>query len=97
MEVLPGTKKNSSIYVYVDYTYIKDSRYDNVFRCRSRQTTKCRGSVMLDNNIVHVLHEHNHPKLNFVKEQIAMKEEMLRLSHSTYIGLKEIFDSVCRG
>lgn len=52
---------------------------------------------MLDNNIVHVLHEHNHPKFNFVKEQIAMKEEMLRLSHSTYIGLKEIFDSVCRG
>lgn len=96
MEVLPGRKKETLIYVYDDYLYYLDNRYDNVFRCSSRRTTKCPGSVIQDNNGVTVLKEHSHPKSPFIKLQIEMKEEMLRLSRETHNGLKEIFDSVCR-
>lgn len=96
MQVLPGRKKGSNIYVYDDYLYCIDNRYDNVFRCNIRKTTKCPGYVIQDNNRVNMLKEHNHPKLPFIKQQIEMKEEMLRLSRETYTGLKEIFDSVCR-
>lgn len=97
MEVLPGRQKNTKIYLYDDYLYHRDSRYDNIFRCSGRRTYKCRGSVMLlDNNNVHVLQEHKHPKSKCLKEQMEMKEEILRLSRDTYFGFKEIFDSVCR-
>jgi len=95
MEVLPGRQKNTNIYLY-DNAYHIDTRYDNVFRCSGRRTYKCRGSVLLmDNNNVHVLRQHN-PKSTFLKEQMKMKQEMLRLSRDTYLGFKEIFDSVCR-
>lgn len=97
MEVLPGRKKDTHIYIYDDYVYHSDNRYDNVFRCNKRRIMKCRGSVMLlDNNNVHVLQEHNHPKSKCVEAQIKMKEEILKLSRDTYIGFKDIFDSVCR-
>lgn len=52
--------------------------------------------VLQENNNVTLLKEHNHPKLPLIKMQMEMKEEMLRLSRETHIGLKEIFDSVCR-
>lgn len=97
MEVMPGTKKNSNIYIYNDYVYHNDCRYVNIFRCSKRQRMKCCGAIMLlDNNNVHLLQEHNHAPSKFVKEQMKMKEEILRLSRDTYIGFKEIFDSVCR-
>lgn len=96
MQVFPGRKKGSSIYVYDDYTYHMDIRYENVFRCNTRRTTKCRGMVILQDNTVSVVTEHNHPRSPFIKEQIEMKQEMLELSTKTHTGLKEIFDSVCR-
>jgi len=40
---MPGTKKNSNIYIYNDYVYYNDYRYENIFRCSKRQTTKCGG------------------------------------------------------
>ncbi|RLU19838.1 hypothetical protein DMN91_008397 [Ooceraea biroi] len=97
MEVMPGKQKNINIYIYDDYVYHVDSRYNNIFRCNKRRVTKCRGAVILQgDNSVRVLEEHNHPRSNFVKEQIEMKEEMLRLCRTTYIDFKEIFDSICR-
>lgn len=57
---------------------------------------KCPGYLVFQDNSVNILKEHNHPKLPFIKDQIKMKEEMLRLSRETHTGLKEIFDSVCR-
>lgn len=97
MNVFPGRKQGTHIYVYDDYLYSVDSRYENVFRCNSRRTTRCPGSVSLqeDNNVI-LLKEHNHAKFPLIKVQMEMKEEMLRLSRETHIGLKEIFDSVCR-
>ncbi|KAL6258224.1 hypothetical protein P5V15_010152 [Pogonomyrmex californicus] len=91
MQVFLGRKEKSSIYAYVDYLYSIDSHYDNIFRCNSRRTTKCRGCVILKNNKVYVLKAH-HPKIPFVNVQIEMKEEMLRFSRETHTGLKEIFD-----
>lgn len=96
MQVVPGTKKGSFLYVYDDYLYYMDNRYDNVFRCNTRRTTKCSGSAVLQDNILTILKGHNHPKSPFIREQIEMKVEMLRLSRETHIALKEIFDSVCR-
>lgn len=97
MEVIPGRHKDTNAYIYDDYIYHLDGRYDNVFRCHKRRTIRCRGLVMLlDNNSVHVLQEHNHPRTKFFKAQTEMKEEMLKLSRDTNIGFKEIFDSVCR-
>ncbi|XP_011706466.1 PREDICTED: uncharacterized protein LOC105461653, partial [Wasmannia auropunctata] len=96
MEVLPGKQKDTVIYIYDGYVYYADSRYDNIFRCNTRRTTRCRGSAMLQDNNVQVLQEHNHQKTPFIKLQIEMKDEMLRLSRETCIGFKEIFDSVCR-
>ncbi|TGZ46497.1 Uncharacterized protein DBV15_11691, partial [Temnothorax longispinosus] len=95
MEILPGRQKGTHTYVYDDYLYSKDNRYDNVFRCNSRRTTKCPGNAIVQDNKV-TLKEHNHPKLPFIKAQLEMKEEMLRLSRETNTGLKEIFDSICR-
>jgi hypothetical protein len=96
MQILPGRKKGSNIYVYDDYLYSKDNRYDNVFRCNTRKTTQCPGYVVVQDNIVIILKEHNHLKLQFIKEQIEMKNEMLKLSRETNTGLKEIFDTICR-
>lgn len=97
MQVIPGRRKETFIYIYDDYVYNVDCRYDNIFRCNTRRTTKCRGSVILQHdNSVHVLQEHNHPRSPFVKEQIEMKEEMLKFSRETSTGLKEIFDTISR-
>lgn len=54
------------------------------------------GYIVFQDNIVNILKEHNHPKSQFIKAQIKMKEEMLRLSRETNTGLKEIFDTICR-
>lgn len=96
MQIVPGKKKGSLLYVYDDYLYYMDSRYNNVFRCNTRRTTKCSGSVAFQDNIVTVLKKHNHPETPFIKAQIEMKEEMLKRSRETHTALKEIFDSVCR-
>lgn len=97
MHVFPGRKKDTRIYIYDGYLYYLDKRFDNVFRCNSRRITKCPGCIALqENNNVTLLKEHNHPKLPLLIAQIEMKEKMLRLSRETHIGLKEIFDSVCR-
>lgn len=97
MEVIPGRQKGSHIYVYDDYLYSIDSRYENVFRCNFRRTTKCPGYIIFQHdNTIKMIKEHNHPKSLFIKEQLKMKEEMLRLCRETHTGLKEIFDSVCR-
>jgi len=96
MVVLPGRQKGTHLYVHDDYLYSKDSRYDNVFRCNSRKTTKCPGYIIIQGNNVDNLKDHNHSKLPFIKAKIKIKEEMLKLSRETNTGLKEIFDSVCR-
>lgn len=96
MEIIPGRKMGTHIYIYDDYLYCMDSRYDNVFRCNSRKSTKCPGNVVLQDNNIKVLKEHNHPKLPFIKLRNEMKEEMLKLVRETHMGLKEIFDTVCR-
>ncbi|XP_077256446.1 uncharacterized protein LOC143894176 isoform X1 [Temnothorax americanus] len=96
MQVFPGRKKGTSIYVYDDYVYYWDKRYENVFRCNTRRITKCRGWAILQDNTVNVVTEHNHPRSPFMKEQIEMKQEMLERSSKTHTGLKDIFDSVCR-
>lgn len=96
MQVVPGRKPGSQLYVYEDYTYYLDNRYNNVFRCNTRRTTKCPGYIVLLDGNVNMMKGHNHSKSPLIKVQIEMKEEMLRLSRETHIGLKEIFDSVCR-
>lgn len=96
MQVLPGKRKGSHVYTYDDYLYTMDNRYNNVYRCNIRRSSKCPGVIFQDNNGMHILKEHNHQKLPFIQEQLKLKEEMLRLSRETCTSFKEIFDSVCR-
>jgi len=49
--------------------------------------------IIIRRNNVDTLKDHNHPKLPFIKAKIEIKEEMLKLSRETNIGLKEIFNS----
>ncbi|XP_070518816.1 uncharacterized protein [Cardiocondyla obscurior] len=96
MKVISGKKSGTYNYVYDNYLYCLDGRYDNVYRCNSRKSTKCSGCVVVQDNNVKVVKEHNHSKLPFIKEQNKMKKKMLKLARETSMGLKEIFDTVCR-
>ncbi|XP_076655808.1 uncharacterized protein LOC143360652 [Halictus rubicundus] len=97
MEKLPGKSVGSFIYVYNNYTYNKDNRTKNIFRCNTRRTTGCRGAIMdVGDGCIKLLHDHNHSKLLHRIDQEKMKHEMLQLCRETAFPLKQIFDDVCR-
>ncbi|XP_070518824.1 uncharacterized protein [Cardiocondyla obscurior] len=96
MEIIPENKAGTFVYVYDDYLYSVDGRYNNVYRCSSRKSLKCPGCVVVKDNNVEISREHNHEKMPFIKVQNDMKKEMLKLARETSTGLKEIFDTVCR-
>lgn len=96
MEVISGKKKGSLLYVHDDYMYYKDTRCENIFRCNTRRTSKCRGAIVIEKDEVEILNTHNHAKSPSITLQHDMKQEMLKLSRETCKDLKEIFDSVCR-
>lgn len=97
MEQICGKQPGTTIYVYDDYTYNKDSRNHNILRCSTRRSSKCPAIVNLENNgQIRLVHDHNHIKVERKVELYNMKQEMLKLCRETSFSLKEIFDSVCR-
>lgn len=97
MEKMCGRKPGTTIYVYDDYTYNKDSRNSNIFRCNTRRSSNCSGTLKIDTNgKIHVIQDHTHIRSKWKVKQSVMKEEMLQLCRDTSLPLKEIFDNICR-
>lgn len=97
MDEICGKRPGTTIYVYDDYTYNKDCRNTNILRCNTRRSSKCPGTLTVDENgEIKLIQDHNHIKVQWKVEQFNMKKEMLQLCRDTSLPLKEIFDSVCR-
>lgn len=97
MDEIPGKHPGTTVYVYNDYTYNKDSRNNHILRCSTRRSSRCPGTIIIDKNgEIRLNKEHNHTKTQWKIEQSAMISEMLKLCRETSLPLKEIFDSVCR-
>lgn len=97
MNEICGKKPGTIIYVYDNYTYNKDCRNTNILRYNTRRTSKCPGTLKVDENgEMKLIQDHNHVKVQWKVEQSYMKKEMLQLCRDTSLPLKEIFDSVCR-
>ncbi|XP_071652266.1 uncharacterized protein [Temnothorax longispinosus] len=97
MEEICEKNPGTTIYVYNDYTYNKDSRNPNILRCNTRRSSKCSGTLKIDNNgEVRLVQDHTHIQTKWKVTQFTMKQEMLQLCRDTASPLKEIFDNVCR-
>nr|XP_012231364.1 PREDICTED: uncharacterized protein LOC105677363 [Linepithema humile] len=99
MNKIPGKQPGTTVYVYNDYTYNKDSRNNHILRCSTRRSSRCPGTIIIDKNgEIHLNQEHNHTnnKTQWKIQQSAMILEMLQLCRETTLPLKEIFDSICR-
>jgi hypothetical protein len=97
MEEINGKKPGTIIYVYDDYIYNKDSRNPKILRCNTRRSSKCPGTLKVDEDgKIHLVQDHNHIQIKWKVRQFIMKQEMLQLCRDSSLSLKEIFDSVCR-
>lgn len=97
MEEICGKKPGTKIYVYDDYAYNKDSRNPHILRCNTRRSSKCSGTLKVDEDgKIHLVQKHTHIQIKFRIRQNIMKQEMLQLCRDTSLSLKEIFDNVCR-
>lgn len=97
MEEIPGKQLGTTVYVYNDYTYNKDSRNKHILRCSTRRSSRCPGTIIINKDGEICLNQdHNHTKTQWKVQQSAMILEMLQLCRKTSLPLKEIFDSVCR-
>lgn len=48
MEEICGKKPGTKLYVYGDYVYNKDSRNPYILRCNTRRSSKCSGTLKVD-------------------------------------------------
>lgn len=96
MQVCPGKRPNTCVYLHKDYAYNKDSRNNYIYRCSARRSNNCHGAVAIeDDGTVKVIRDHNHPASHLLMTQRQMTEEMIKLCRETMLPLKDIFDSVC--
>lgn len=97
MNKIPGKQPGTTVYVYNDYTYNKDSRNNYILRCSTRRSSRCPGTIIIDKNgEIHLNQEHNHTKTQWKIQHSVMILEMIQLCRETTLPLKEIFDNVCR-
>ena len=97
MEEILGKKPGTKVFVYNNYTYNKDSRNPNILRCSTRRSSKCSGTLKVDENgKISLIQDHTHIPIKWKVKQFLMKQEMLKLCRDTSLSLKEIFDCVCR-
>ncbi|KYM96124.1 hypothetical protein ALC62_13175 [Cyphomyrmex costatus] len=96
MEVIPGKRRNSFIYVYEGFTYNIDKRYIHVYRCAKRRSLLCRGMLMVQNGKFILGNRHNHPNEPHVIDIFNLKKEMVQMSKETTATSKEIFDTISR-
>lgn len=97
MDEICGKQPGTTVYVYNNYTYNQDCRNKKILRCSTRRSSKCSGTISIDNDgEIHLIQDHNHIETQDKVNQFIMKQEMLKLCRETQLSLKEIFDSVCR-
>jgi len=95
MEIIEGKRKGSQLYVYNNYIYYADKRYNNIYRCSKRKSEKCPAVLNKEGDSYSLKHKHNHSKEQYIVEIHKMKKEMIRLSKETTKSFKHIFDTVC--
>ncbi|XP_018373570.1 PREDICTED: uncharacterized protein LOC108767927 isoform X2 [Trachymyrmex cornetzi] len=96
MEIIPGKRKDSLLYVYQGYTYNLDKRYTHIFRCAKRRITLCSGILIKKNETFLVQREHNHPSDPNTVHVFNLKKQMIEMCKETTATNKDIFDTVSR-
>lgn len=96
MEIIPGKRKNSYLYVYEGYTYNIDNRYPYIYRCAQRRIAACKGVLIKESENFILESSHNHPSEPYVCDILNLKSEMIRMCKETTATNKEIFDTVSR-
>ncbi|XP_036141103.1 uncharacterized protein LOC105840333 isoform X3 [Monomorium pharaonis] len=96
MEMIEGKQNGSQLFVYKNYSYCMDKRYDHIFRCSKRKTEKCSGVLKKEGESFTLEIPHNHSEELYILEINNMKKEMIQLSKQTTKSFKDIFDTVCR-
>lgn len=96
MEIFEGKQNGSILYVYHNYTYCKDNRYDHIYRCTKRKSERCSGIIEKKGECYNLKHRHNHSEERYIIEIYKMEKEMIRLCKETTLSFKVIFDTVCR-
>ncbi|KYN13663.1 PREDICTED: uncharacterized protein LOC108766451 [Trachymyrmex cornetzi] len=94
MEIIPGKRKDSFIYVYEGYKYNIDKRYTHVYRCARRRSHLCSGVLMIQNEKFTLGNMHNHPSEPHVIDVFKLKREMIQMSKYTTATSKEIYDTI---
>lgn len=94
MEVIPGKRRDSFIYVYEGYKYNIDKRYTHVYRCARRRSHLCRGVLMVQNEKFTLANTHNHPSEPHVIDVFKLKREMIQMSKHTTATFKEIYNTI---
>jgi len=96
MEIIPGKRKNSYLYVYEGYTYNIDNRYTYTYRCTKRRTTACKGVLVKERESFILQSNHNHPSNARILDILNLKSETTQMCKETTTSNKEIFDTVSR-
>lgn len=96
MEIIPGKKKGSFLYVYEGYTYNFDKRCNNIYRCAKRRTALCSGLLIKVEEKYVIKNGHNHPSEPYIVDIFNLKSEMIQMCKETTATNKEIFDIISR-
>lgn len=97
MEIFPGKRAGTVVFVYNGYVYYFDKQCKNIYRCTSRQSLNCRAVLIWNQDETYTLKTpHNHVPNDYIAEQLQMKQKMQHLCKETTMKPKEIFDAVCR-
>jgi len=93
MEIIEGKQNGSQLYVYNNYTYCRDNRYDHIYWYSKRRTEKCSAVLRKEGESYTLKHRHNHSEKQYTVEIHKMKKEMVHLCKET-IESRHIFDTV---
>ncbi|XP_070519757.1 uncharacterized protein [Cardiocondyla obscurior] len=97
MEEICGKKPGTKIYVYRGYAYNKDSRNSSILRCNTRRSSKCSGTLKVnEDGQICLVQEHIHAPIKYRTTRNIMIQEMLQQCRDTSLSLKDIFDNICR-
>lgn len=77
MEVIPGKRHDTCLYVYEGYTYNIDKRNINIYRGAKRRTAPCRGLLIENDEKFALKYEHNHPSEPYTVDISNLKNEMI--------------------
>lgn len=94
MEIIEGKRNGSQLYVYNNYIYCRDNRYDYTYRCSKRRTEKCSAVLRKEGESYSLKHRHNDCEEQYIAKIHKMKKEMVRLCKETTKSSKHIFDTV---